>query len=266
MPERAKHVVHFGKSRRVVDSRTLQLNKYFGAKLPKPPQAIDWGKAIHGWPMYANNIYADCTCAAAAHMIISWTTACKARQTSTETEVLDFYKHFTKPGPDNSCVVLEVLKYWRSSGLAGHKIMVFAQLKLRDMDEIKQVIALFGGCYVGLELPNFAADARHPATVPWVVPAAGPLGKAASNPKFGHCVAAVGYDDDNLHVVSWGEAKLMSWQFYSDYADECYALLSSDFLAKNETPSGLDLAQLKHDLASVEKQPSNLATIHARST
>jgi hypothetical protein len=48
----------------------------------------------------------------------------------------------------------------------------------------------------------------------------------------GHCVAALGYDSRNLYVVSWGRRKSMNWQFYIEYADEAFAVLSNDFLSK----------------------------------
>src|SRR5580692_6648399 len=44
----------------------------------------------------------------------------------------------------------------------------------------------------------------------------------------------IAYDSRNLYVVTWGAIKSMSWQFYCDYADEAYAIMSSDFLAKNK--------------------------------
>jgi hypothetical protein len=56
----------------------------------------------------------------------------------------------------------------------------------------------------------------------------------------------------------------MSWQFYGDYTDEAYAVLSVDFLAKNKTPEGFDFAQLRQDVAAVEKVPATRAKIVRR--
>jgi hypothetical protein len=47
----------------------------------------------------------------------------------------------------------------------------------------------------------------------------------------------------------------MTWDFYSTYADEAYAVLSPHFLDRGKTPAGLDLAQLKHDVEAVAKVP-----------
>ena len=61
-----------------------------------------------------------------------------------------------------------------------------------------------------------------------------------------------------------GALKSMSWQFYATYADEAYAVLSTDFLKAGKTPEGFDLAQLKADLADIEKVPSSRASIIRR--
>ena len=160
--------------------------------------------------------------------------------------------------------MLSVLKYWRSSGLGGDKIMAFAQLEPRNVNEVKDAVSIFGGCYIGVELPKFAINASDIATVPWVVPPQGPIGDAAPDPQGGHCIPAVAYDSRNLYVVTWGAVKSMSWQFYVDYADEAYAVLSDDFLSKNKTPAGFNLPQLKQDLAEIGKVPAIRAAISSR--
>jgi hypothetical protein len=244
-----------GKKTPVFDSRTLRFGKYVQENLAAPPENIDWGKNVQNWPLYSNDKYADCTCAAAAHLIENWTAACGDQKTLTKAEVLDFYRHFTQPGPENDCNALTVLKFWRSNGLASHKIIAFAALERRNVQEIKKAVALFGGCYVGIALPKFAAEAHDPPAVPWVVPPQGPVKDAAPDPEFGHCVAAVGYDKQDLYAISWARVKKMSWDFYMDYVDESYAILSDDFISRKNTPSGFDLEQLKLDLKTVQATP-----------
>jgi hypothetical protein len=253
-----------GKKPAVLDSRTLRFGAYVDARLPPPPMEVDWGNKVSLWPMYFNDKYADCTCAAAAHMIETWTAAVGDKKTPRDAEVLKFYRHFTTPGPTNSCDMLSVLKYWRSTGLGGDKIRAFVQLELRNTDEMRNTVAIFGGCYIGMLLPEFALVASNRPTVPWVVPRQGPIGDAAPAPEGGHCVSAIGYDAHSLHVVTWGQRKSMSWQFYGDYTDEAYAVLSVDFLAKNKTPEGFDFAQLRQDVAAVEKVPATRAKIVRR--
>lgn len=227
MPEQIKYC--FGKKPPVFDSRTLRFGAYLKPALPQPPASKDYGKKVPQWPMYLNNKYGDCTCAAAAHMIQCWTANAAKEKSPTDPQVLKFYEHFTPPGPENGCSMLDVLKYWRSTGLGGDKIDAFAALEPKNATEAKDAVNLFGGCYIGVELPTFALNAPDLLKVPWVVPPQGPVGNAAPNPNGGHCVPAVAYDERNLYVVTWGAIKAMSWPFYNAYADEAYALLSPDF-------------------------------------
>lgn len=254
----------FGKNPAIFDSRTLRFATYLKPTLPAPPASVDYGKAVPQWPMYLNDQYGDCTCAAAAHMIECWTANAGTERSPTDNDVLTFYEHFTTPGPENGCDMLEVLKYWRSTGLAKDKITAFAQLEPRNITEAKDAVNLFGGCYIGIELPAYCANASNQLDVPWVVPPQGPVGNAAPDPNLGHCIPAVAYDDRNLYVVTWGAVKSMSWQFYVAYADEAFAVLSADFLKKGKAPSGFDMTQLQADLAAIGNIPATRATISRR--
>jgi hypothetical protein len=251
--------LRLGKERPVFDSRTLQLGRYLTAALEPPPAAVDYGTAVPNWPMYFNDQYGDCTCAAAAHMVQNWTANGKGEVTPDPQAVLRFYEHFTSPGPENGCSMLAVLKYWRSKGLGGDTIAAFTSVELTNQVQASDAVNLFGGLYIGVALPDFAVQGDV-LTVPWAVPPSGPVGPAAPNPQNGHCIPAVGYDARNLYVVTWGTMKSMSWPFYCAYADEAYAVLSQDFLdGKGQTPTGLDLAQLNADLTTLESVPSHVA-------
>jgi hypothetical protein len=146
--------------------------------------------------------------------------------------------------------------------LAGHKIRAFAHLELRNVTEVKDAVSILGGCYIGVVLPKFVTAAlRRKKHVPWIVPPRGPVGEGAPDPKGRHVIPAVAYDSRNLYVVTWGRFKSMSWQLYLAYAGEAYAILSEDFLSKNRTPAGFDMAQLTHDLTRIAKIPATHATI-----
>ncbi len=240
-----------GKHPPVIDARTLRFGDYLTTELPTPPGAEDYGEKVSVWPMYLNDKYGDCTCAAAGHMIQNWTANAAGLLTPPESSVLTFYEHFVTPGPEAGCNMLQVLKYWRSHGLDRHKVLAFAALGLKNPAEARAAAYLFGSVYIGVALPDFAVEGEM-LEVPWVVPAGGAVGSAAPNPQNGHCIPAVGYDQSNLSVVTWGAVKEMSWEFYEAYADEAFAVLSEDFIGANEENiAGFDLAKLKEDLTKL---------------
>lgn len=241
-----------GKRRPVVDKRTLRFGKYLTTP-STPPKSIAYYDKVAAWPMYYNDQYGDCTCAAAAHMIQNWTANAGTEFSPPDPTVLSFYEHFVSspPPPDAGCDMLTVLKYWRKSGLDKHQVTAFASLDLKNQSQAETAISLLGSIYIGVALPDFAVQ-RNMLRVPWVVPPGGPVGDAAPNPDNGHCIPAVGYDANQLWIVTWGELKSMSWGFYNAYADESFAVLSKDFIDKSGvSPEGLDLRALQADLAKL---------------
>jgi hypothetical protein len=112
---------------------------------------------------------------------------------------------------------------------------------------VRQASTLFGGIYIGLELPVTAQDQDV-----WAVPAGGAKGPGAPGSWGGHAVNVVGYDAHGLTVITWGAKKRMTWAFWDAYCEEAYALLSRDFIrASGKAPSGFSLAQLQKDLAAL---------------
>ena len=237
-----------GKRPAIYDNRTLMLGNYLAATLPPPPVSVDYGKAVKSYPMYLNDKYGDCTIAAVGHMIQTWTANAGKEINPTDAQILAFYKHFTTPGAENGCNMLQVLKYWKSTGMSKDKITAYAALEPKNTTQMMDAVNLFGGAYIGVALPDFAVNAPDMLKVAWVVPASGATGKNAPDHNNGHCINAIAYDSRNLYVVTWGIVKAMSWQFYQAYADESYVVLSQDFLNNNKTPEGFYLAQLEADL------------------
>ena len=243
-----------GKHSPKIDSRTLRFGAYLTKDLPAPPAAVDYGKAVKRWPMMGNDQYGDCTCAAAGHMIEEWTANTGQEITLSDTAILEAYHHFSHGNPDAGANMLEVLKYWRKVGIGKDKIVAFAQLEPRNHLQLQDAVSIFGSCYIGLALPNFAVvPGTDFLSIPWVAAATGAVGDAAPNPANGHCVPAVAYDQRFIYIVTWGAIKTMSWQFYDAYADEAYAVLSSDWIAKRlgRAPNGFNMQALELDLQTV---------------
>lgn len=232
------------------DRRTLSMARYFATGLV-PPAAVNWGSKVLSWPMMLNDTLGDCTCAAAGHMVEEWTAAETSEATPTDAQVLTMYEAVSgyQPGQlstDNGAVMLDVLKYWRSTGLAGHQIQTFGAVNPALLTDLKNTVALFGNAYVGLQLP---ATAQNQEGV-WSVPN-GLTGDGAPGSWGGHCVPVMGYDAKGLILVTWSQIWRMTWYFFACYCDEAWAVLSPDWVSSGKSPAGLDTAQLASDLKIV---------------
>jgi len=232
------------------DSRTLKLGKYLKTGLPPAPLSKDWTKGIESWGEMLNDIHSDCTIAAAGHAVQVWSANLGKEITVPDSVILSYYEkwdgfHPNDPKTDGGGVELNVLNNWKKSSFNDHKLLAFADPETKNLEEIRQSIALFGGVYIGLNLPN---TARSQAV--WdVVPNGGDDAQPGS--WGGHAVFVPKYDPNGFTGISWGRLMPMTLAFWNTYVDEAHTLLSQDWLDAKGSPSGFDLEQLKADLGLI---------------
>ncbi len=278
------------------DLRTLKLARYLAPALPAPPAAVDYTLGISDWGMMLNDKLGCCTIAAVGHALQSWTRNALGRElTVPDSTVLEYYEKWdgynpANPATDQGGIELDVLNDWRQQGFDGQSLNAFAAVEFADGDGgngaranlVETAIWLFGGIYIGLELP-LSAQAQDV----WDIDAGAASSDSAPGSWGGHAVYVVGYDvpteDRNskidirnspanfefpvspcgpkpsgdgsnflLTCVTWGQLKKMTWAWFEKYCSEAYALVSTDWLKTNGVaPSGFDLAALEKDLAAV---------------
>jgi hypothetical protein len=237
------------------DARNLKLAKYT-TKLPPIPPACDFISKISDFPMYDNNTLGDCVAAAAGHMVAQWTTYADKPFLPSDAQVVKFYEFSgynpADPDSDQGWDLLSALKAWRTSGLAGHKIVAFVQLETGNLVELAQAISLFGNAYIGVALPDDVLP-NDPSinwtTIPWSWESG-----MTQNPDNGHCVPVMAYTKGltDLPFVSWAAKMYMGPHFYENISDEAFAVVTEDWIeADGKSPSGFDIAQLLADLAVV---------------
>jgi hypothetical protein len=232
------------------DVRTLRVERYIDrAKLPTPPSTLDLSDRVSDWPMYANDRIGDCTTAAAGHMIEAWTAESRGQAVEiSERAVLtafDAVKQVDPASGEEGAVVIDVLNYWRQQGIGRHMIGAFARVPVHDHALARTAAWLFGGLYLGVDLPLTARD-QH--VWDWIGSLTGP---AKPGSWGGHAIDVVRYDDGGVTVVTWGRLQQVTWEFWERYVDEVYAILSTDFLNQGKSPDGFDLPSLQADLALV---------------
>lgn len=240
------------------DPRTLLLASYMTPALPPPPAKLDLTKKVKSWGMMENDQIGDCTCAAAGHLIMEWTANSGNKMvTPTDQQIVAAYSAITGYNPttganDNGAVEIDVLNYWRQTGIAGDKIGAYVALEPANHSHIMDAVYIFEGCYIGLQLP-ISAQAQTKNHKPWSVPPGGATGEGKPGSWGGHAVPVVAYDTRGVTVVTWGALQQMTWSFWEAYCEEAYAILSTDYLTgKQKTPQGFDMTQLQEDLADLK--------------
>jgi len=243
-----------------IDPRTLNFANYIDhGALHEIPTKVDLTlKKKTPWRRMGNWTANDCTCAAAGHMIECWTANATREDIVLTREVMEVYIALSGFNPethanDDGLYYHDVLKYWRKNGIGGHKIKAYTTVNHKDPKLVRAAIHLFGGGYVGFDLPETIC---HKQT--WEVVSRELTGDSAIGSFGGHAVNVVGYDDDYVYCISWGKVKRMTWEFVDTYCYVFYAVISEDFFNAGHSPRGLDLSTLEEDLLNISKAKKTL--------
>jgi hypothetical protein len=218
--------------------------------------------------MMLNDRLGDCIIAdGPGHATQVWTlNATGTIVTPPDSLILETYEKWcgynpADPNTDQGGVELDVLNHWQKQGFAGQPLDAYAAIDLEQgphpvipMMSVMDAIWLFGGAYIGVELPITAQNQEI-----WEVPLDPGLQDEPGS-WGGHAIYIVAYDQNTLTCITWGQLKKMTWAWFEKYCSEAYALVSKDWMeASGIAPSGFDLATLESDLRAVSAQPSALS-------
>lgn len=242
-----------GKLAPIFDPRTLRLKSYVEA-MPDPPVAKDYLKnRPEPWPVFMNDQIGDCTCASAGHSILNWSDDAGWADVQIPDEgIVKAYSAVSGYDPktgnnDDGAAALNVLKYWKETGIAGHTINAYTSIRFRDLREVKQAIYLFGSIYVGVGLPLTAQGQKV-----WTVPPIWKFNSGKVGSWGGHAICIGAYDEKGLTAISWGRRQPMTWGFFLKYCEEAYAILSPDwFSATGHDVNNFDIIKLQKDLSAL---------------
>jgi hypothetical protein len=242
----------FGRIPSKHDSRTLRFADYLSQpeSLAKPPASMNWYSAVKAFPMYGNDSLSDCTIAALAHAQNAWTTYATGTEGGPTLSEVESAYYALSPN-DTGADMLSTLKYFTRHGIGGQKIAAYCAIDPKNLVQAQMAIQLFGGVYFGLNLPAAIVNAPDMLTIPWNVATCGAVG----DPSNGHAIHLAGYRNTDylfFDAITWAHRIDMSGTAYTDWGDECYAIVSQQWIeATGVSPSGFNLVQLLADRAAI---------------
>jgi hypothetical protein len=223
------------------------LSVYAAGPLPNPPatREVPGQHNLGGlYPIDGNATYGDCTIAGVSHLLEAWNLETGQKDAiPDETDIVQTYFSLTG-GEDTGLEESGVLKTWQTTGLFGNKIAAYAPVNPKDLLELHQAVAFYGGCYLGIECPE-SAQMQFSNGEPWTYVDGSPI-------EGGHCVAALGYGPNGgLHCATWGGIAVLEASFLAHFLDEAWVILSEEMVQAKGDALGIDLEALKVDLAKV---------------
>jgi hypothetical protein len=220
------------------------------------PKATEWPAVpAQGWEsavpssalnVLGNDVYGDCAEAGALGLIQAMSYNAGRPLIPTTQDALNLYSAVTGFNPnaplvngqnptDQGTALTDLLTYWQKTGITVgttvHKIIGFASLDITSIPQMRYATYLFGGSYLGINCPESAEQ----DTSNWTYQAGSPI-------VGGHCVVRVGEGAAGGKTRSWGMFIPTANDFYLNYLDEGYVVVTEDFInAQGKSPSNIDI-------------------------
>ena len=236
-----------GKLAKKSDYRTLRMSSYLKS-VPTAPEAVDnIGRAVTAtksdvgtlFPLDGNGNYGNCTICGLAHLETLWEAFLGKTLIPAQSLVEKTYFQLTG-GADTGLAELDVLNWWRKNRFNGSNILCYVSVDPSNMEHVKLAISMFGALYLGLQCTS-EIDQQFEAQVPWTP------GKLTTD---GHCVVVPNYNPTLLRCLTWGGDQDMTYDFWKQCVDECYAPVPFEATLPGFSPIW-DWSQLNADLRLV---------------
>lgn len=222
-----------------------ELGYYTAGPLPRPPVKVDVPE-VADWDILGNSDYGDCGVAGLEHgFMADASIAGEGEPFPSADEAVSYYLNYTG-GQDSGVVLSQYLAYVRQQGYYGHTVSAYAPVSVSDLKSLHTAIWMYGFAYTGIAVTQQMMDAFQ-AGEPWV------LDNIGDDVIGGHCIPIVGYDNHGLVAVTWGTTQRIGYGAWHYIAEEAWAILTGEFVAKNGDGRGVNLAALQADLNRLAK-------------
>ena len=195
--------------------------------------------------MLGNDQYGDCGVAGLQHTFMAAANITQQKETfATAAQAIAYYLKYTG-GVDSGVVLSQYLAYVRANGYYGSNDVLYAPFSPLNTPALLDVTFLYGSAYCGITVTDAMMSAFQ-AGEPWTA-------DLCDSPiDGGHCVPVVGYDDQWLTIVTWGQLQKVSYLCWSHIASEGWAIITDDLVKANgDGIRGINLAALKSDLTII---------------
>jgi hypothetical protein len=215
---------------------TLAMSNFMTPSKIAFPQVHAWERPID-YKMLGNDKVGNCTIADALHLRMNWKAVADASNqiTFTEEQAIQVYSDFTgyngDPLTDLGGNEQDILTKWRDVGILGNKIAGFAAIDVQNVDMVKATTYELGGLYIGLIIPQSVLDDMNNGVVNrhWRIIAGD---KPTQN---GHAVPVLGYGRTGVTFISWGMIFTMTWDFWMEFVDEAWGIVSPEWIRQSGT-------------------------------
>lgn len=217
-----------------------ELGYYSPGPLPKAPASFAVPE-VSGWGILGNDQYGDCGVAGLEHGFMADAADTFRTETfASDAQAVSYYLTYTG-GQDSGVVLSDYLAYVREQGYYGHTVSAYAPVGVHDVPALQSAISMYDFAYCGITVTQGMQEAYENGE-PWT------MATLESPVDGGHCVPAVGYDDQFLYVVTWGTMQPVTWPAWHYMSSEAWAVITGELSARGGDGHGIKYDALVADL------------------
>jgi hypothetical protein len=208
---------------------------------PTPPPFVHSPQT--NWPMADNDRLGDCTIAGACHVNEAGAVIVGEHYTyQGDAATSQEYFHLSG-GQDTGLMLPQVLVPWHTgNGLWGQgRNGGYVSIQPGNLAGVKRGIWIFGNNYIAVNLPAPAQTQFNPnGTGVWE------LTNTSADWAIvgGHCIVPIGYNAEGIVTVTWGSTVLITYEWWTTYVTQVYAVVPPAFVEKGGDGRGYDLAAI----------------------
>jgi hypothetical protein len=210
--------------------------------VPAHPLTADHFTGV-AWGMYGNDQFSTCGPTTVANIRRAITRILGGTEIDpTVDDVFDLYRRSGNPsfdgkggGDDNGVVMAEMLAALLKGGIGGVKPVAYAQVNVKDLDEVRAAVSIFGALAMGSDL-DVAQQKQTDAGLWDYVPRSQEWGGHAT-PAFGYTSARTGRD---FTIATWAKTIGVTDAFWTRRVQEAWVIIWPEHLGTVQFQQGID--------------------------
>jgi len=229
----------------------------FVSSIPEPPASFDHTNGFDGFKMLGNgpdptltvhggNPVGDCAFVGTVNVdVIDAVETGEPVVLPTADTVVSEYLTYDG-GVDQGANLTQLLAYWHRTGLWGSKILGYAAVNFRELDEVWAYANAFGVLYIGIAVPAAMEEqVANGQTLDLT-------GTAADTQILGgHCVDIISRSKGGGEIVTWGQRVAFTDRWLQTYMEEAHVVITQAQFARNGDGYGIALPTLQSSLAGL---------------
>lgn len=236
----------------------IQFSRVRTGFVPPHPVAVDQLVRLKGgWQMLGNDQFGDCVAVTWANVRRLVTAALTTESYPTQDQVIEFYKTQNPnfPSQDDGMDIQTALEHLvKVGGPDGVKAIGFAAVDVKNPEEVKAAISIFGSVWTGITVRDINQQ-EFAQGQPWDYVRNSPVDGGHSVLTGGYGTPGVGALGGDERFITWADETSFTDKFWSHEVEEAWIVIWPEHLEHPTFQAGIDMTAFAADYTAITGKP-----------